>query len=100
MEPWYRRAVAGALGDARHIEPPWGAEPAFVGRTVELAALQAGLRDVATGHGRLFLVVGEAGIGKTRIVEELAAHARAVGAQVLFGRCREGEGAPACWPWI
>jgi len=48
---------------------------------------------------RLFLLVGEAGIGKTRLADELARRAVAGGAQVLWGRCWEGDGAPAYWPW-
>jgi predicted ATPase len=45
------------------------------------------------------LVAGEAGIGKTRVAEELAADARAREVRVVWGRCHEGEGAPAYWPW-
>src|SRR5437016_11869829 len=72
----------------------------FVGRHHELVELRAGLEDAATGRGRFFLVVGEAGIGKTRLVEELAREAAARGHLVLWGRCWEGEGAPPYWPWI
>ncbi len=46
------------------------------------------------------LLAGEPGIGKTRTAEELARVARERGAQVLVGRCFEGEGAPAFWPWV
>ena len=46
------------------------------------------------------LLAGEPGIGKTRLAEELAAQASARGALVLWGRCWEGEGAPAFWPWV
>src|SRR4029453_18913119 len=46
------------------------------------------------------LLGGERGIGKTRLAEELAAQATAGGALVLWGRCWEGEGAPAFWPWV
>ena len=52
------------------------------------------------GRGRLVLLVGEPGIGKTRTAEELATYARVRGARVLWGRCHEGEGAPAYWPWV
>src|SRR5438067_63107 len=72
----------------------------FVGRHHELVELRAGLEDAATGRGRFFLVVGEAGIGKTRLVEELAREAAERGHLVLWGRCWEGEGAPPYWPWI
>ena len=69
----------------------------FVGREGELAALTADL-DAAAGRGGVVLVGGEAGIGKTRLAEELAVQATARGALVLWGRCWEGEGAPVFWP--
>ena len=46
------------------------------------------------------LVAGEPGIGKSRLAEELAGHARKRGVQVLSGRCWEAGGAPAYWPWV
>jgi DNA-binding SARP family transcriptional activator len=73
---------------------------AFVGRQRELSELAGALRDAAGGQGRLFLLTGEPGIGKSRIAEELARHARAQGADVLVGRCWEAGGAPAFWPWV
>jgi eukaryotic-like serine/threonine-protein kinase len=72
----------------------------FVGREAELAALTADLEAAAGGRGGVVLVAGEPGIGKTRLAEELATQATARGALVLWGRCWEGEGAPAFWPWI
>src|SRR3989441_8413164 len=75
-------------------------EAVFVGRHDELVELRAGLEDAGAGRGRFFLVVGEAGIGKTRLVEELAREAAARGHLVLWGRCWESEGAPPYWPWI
>src|SRR5947207_949811 len=76
------------------------AEAVFVGRHRELVELRTGLEDAGAGRGRFFLVVGEAGIGKTRLVEELAREAAARGHLVLWGRCWESEGAPPYWPWI
>jgi DNA-binding SARP family transcriptional activator len=73
---------------------------AFVGRERELAALSGGLDDAFAGRGRLFLLAGEPGIGKSRLAEELVAHATARGARVLIGRCWEAGGAPAYWPWV
>src|SRR5213594_2127418 len=72
----------------------------FVGRHHELVELRAGLADTVGGRGRSFLVVGEAGFGKTRLVEELAREAAERGHLVLWGRCWEGEGAPPYWPWV
>jgi DNA-binding SARP family transcriptional activator len=81
-------------------EEPSDATSVFVGRGVELGALLAGLDDVLTGRGRLFLVGGEPGIGKSRLADELIRRARVVGAVVLVGRCWEAGGAPAYWPWV
>ena len=72
----------------------------LVGRDRELAALDRGLDDAVSGRGRLFLLVGEAGIGKTRLADAVATRARERGALVLWGRCWEGGGAPAYWPWV
>jgi DNA-binding CsgD family transcriptional regulator len=72
----------------------------FVGREAELAALTADLDAALAGRGGVVLLAGEPGIGKTRLAEELAAQASARGALVLWGRCWEGAGAPAFWPWV
>ena len=72
----------------------------FVGREREMDELRAGLEDALSGRGRLFMLVGEPGIGKTRTAEELITYARLRKAQALWGRCYEGEGAPAYWPWV
>jgi len=72
----------------------------FVGREPETEVLRALLHDALAGRGRLATLVGEPGIGKTRTAEELATYARLRGAEVLVGRCYEGEGAPALWPWV
>ena len=75
-------------------------ESLFVGREREMAALHVSLADAVAGHGRLVLLVGDPGIGKTRTAQELAAHARRQGAQVFSGRCHESAGSPPFWPWV
>ncbi|HWN58421.1 MAG TPA: AAA family ATPase, partial [Methylomirabilota bacterium] len=72
----------------------------FVGRERELAELVAACEAGADSDTHLFLIHGEPGIGKTRLADELASRAKATGLQVLWGRCWEGGGAPAYWPWI
>ncbi len=57
--------------------------PELIGRAAEVAALAAALADAQRGRGRLVLVEGDAGIGKTRLVEDFAAQAN--GARVLAG---------------
>jgi tetratricopeptide (TPR) repeat protein len=85
--------------DAVHAAPPERADP-FVGRERELAEATAVLDGALAGQRQLLLLSGEPGIGKTRIVGELAAIAERRGARVCWGRCFEWEGAPAFWPWV
>ena len=72
----------------------------FIGRERELGELRQHLERVRGGQGCVMLIAGEPGIGKTRTTEEFAGCAERAGARVLWGRCYEGEGAPAFWPWI
>ncbi len=53
----------------------------------------------AAGEGQVVLLVGEAGIGKTRLAEEAARRASHQGFGVAWGRCWEAGEAPAGWPW-
>jgi hypothetical protein len=79
---------------------PVPVRPVFVGRAVERRALSAALQSAIAGHGRLMMLAGEPGIGKTRLADEIAAEAALTGALVAWGRCWEGGGAPAFWPWV
>ncbi len=72
----------------------------FVGRARELAELGALLEDALAGLGRLAVIRGEAGIGKTRLASELAARAEEAGAVVLVGRAWEEGSAPSGWPFV
>jgi tetratricopeptide (TPR) repeat protein len=75
------------------------AEAEFIGREREIGLLEAGFREAAAGHGRALGIVGEPGIGKTRLVEEFTRRLDSSQDRVLWGRCPEGGGAPAYWPW-
>jgi DNA-binding CsgD family transcriptional regulator len=69
--------------------------PRLVGRAVELGLLVSALDRADTGQAGAVLIGGDAGIGKTRLVNELAAAARARGCAVLIGQCAElGESIP------
>src|SRR2546423_11960531 len=70
----------------------------LVGRSQELARLLALLEEARSGRGRAALVLGEAGIGKTRLTEAFAVAASQVGIRVAWGRCADAE-SPAYWPW-
>jgi DNA-binding SARP family transcriptional activator len=79
---------------------PASSRHTFVGRDRELAELVAGLAGALAGRGRLVLVSGEPGIGKSRLADALMEEARSRGAEILVGRSWEAGGAPAFWPWI
>lgn len=64
----------------------------LVGRARELGELTAALHDVRSGAGRTIVVAGEAGIGKTRLLDELTA--RAEGTTVVAGQCADSGSGP------
>ena len=92
------RAGASEQSDAgrQAFERPRGV---FVGREREIEVLLGALDDALAGHGRLLMIGGEPGIGKSRLAEELAVAATESKAEVLWGRCWEAGGAPPYWPW-
>jgi len=71
----------------------------LAGRDRELAVLLQWRAEALAGHGRLVVLTGPPGIGKTRLAEELADGARRTGQRVLWGRAVEEHGAPPLWPW-
>jgi len=72
---------------------------AFVGRHQEQAVLEGVWKEAGAGHRRVVLLCGEAGIGKTRLANELARTAHADGAIVLYGSCEADLAAPYR-PWV
>ncbi|HEX5164139.1 MAG TPA: BREX system ATP-binding domain-containing protein [Thermomicrobiales bacterium] len=77
-----------------------GARSRIVGREREIGALRDQLRDVLDGHGRLVLISGEAGIGKTTLVANLADVAVAHGCLVLWGHAYDLSVTPPYGPWL
>jgi tetratricopeptide (TPR) repeat protein len=71
-----------------------------VGRETELTVLRAALDDVIGGVGRVVLISGDPGIGKSTIVDAFRADAVDAGATWLWGAAWEDLGAPAYLPWI
>lgn len=72
----------------------------LVGRDAELARMRDAVHDGLAGRGRTTLVLGEAGMGKTRLLEEAARVADELGAHVCWGRSWRPDDAPAFWPWV
>jgi hypothetical protein len=72
----------------------------LVGRHSERRELSAALDAAREGRGGLYLIAGDAGIGKTRLAVAIAEEAAAGGDSVLWGSAWEAGGAPPYWPWI
>ena len=74
--------------------PPWSAEPESLGEL--LSALDASM----SGRGRAIAILGEAGIGKTRLVTELVARTAGLTCAVLLGRAHEPDRILPFGPWV
>src|SRR5580765_7596222 len=73
----------------------------WLGRSREMSELEAALDALLQeGRGSVFLFVGEPGIGKTRLADEVGRSAQGRGASVHWGRAWEAGGAPSYWPFV
>jgi predicted ATPase len=97
-----RRARADADTPQRSVGAFLGALPTgpLVGRERELDLIESALEAVSRGQGRLLLLVGEPGVGKTRLAQEIALRARAHDFRVLTGRCYEPQQTLAYSPFL
>src|SRR4029450_10952701 len=95
---WPRARLTGGVVDMGGPAPPPRSR-GLVGRGREVAELVAGLEDAISGRGRLFLVAGAPGIGKTRLAEHLAGLAAERGGRGLWGGCWGGGGDPPFLRW-
>jgi DNA-binding SARP family transcriptional activator len=75
-------------------------ELALVGREAELAQIRRARAQAWDGHSQVLFLMGEAGVGKTRLLEQVAAEATADGGQVLMGRFHETEQVLPFRAWI
>jgi DNA-binding SARP family transcriptional activator len=90
--PAGRRAAAAAPGRA--------ADAPLVGREVELGRLRQRLQATWRGDGQVVLLTGEAGIGKSRLIDELSAMAAERGTRILTSRAHESEQILPFQPWV
>ena len=74
--------------------------PELVGREVDLETLEAALAGTAAGNGRVLLIAGDAGIGKTALLRSFVARARSARAAVLVGECSETGAARPFGPFV
>ena len=72
----------------------------FVERDAERASMRRLVEDALVGYGRLALVAGEPGVGKSRLVAEIGDEAQTRGMRVLAGHCVEMSGAPPYLPYV
>ncbi|WP_281902527.1 BTAD domain-containing putative transcriptional regulator [Nocardia cyriacigeorgica] len=72
----------------------------FVGRERELSALVTAAGEAVTDGARVALVTGEAGLGKSTLLDHLAARLTRDGWLVATGRCPELDSAPPAWAWV
>ncbi|MEU8107768.1 BTAD domain-containing putative transcriptional regulator [Nonomuraea muscovyensis] len=85
--------VAPLPGAAPIVEAP------FVGREAQLSALVTAATGAATDGARIALVTGEAGLGKSTLLEHLGRRLEHDGWLVAVGRCPEVDSAPPAWAW-
>ncbi len=86
-----RDELRPALGRASPTRSRGSSGSALVGRSAELADLGGRWEDAVAGRPSLLLLVGEAGIGKTCLMDELVRLAGVTGGVVLAARCHETE---------
>lgn len=84
---WWRRASAEAAGPPAAIRLTAAREAPFVGREQQMGALLNGWKRLKRGEGRVVLLEGEAGVGKTRLLDEFVTRLRAEesATEVLYG---------------
>src|SRR5262245_18745139 len=88
-----RHGGSGTASEGSDVTP-------LVGRRAPLDELLLALTEAHQGRGRLVTVSGEAGIGKSRLIQELAARAGERGWRVVATRCFESEQVLPFAPWI
>jgi predicted ATPase/DNA-binding winged helix-turn-helix (wHTH) protein len=112
-EEIYKQVKAGKIPDLEKLYPEPVPEqflsslpqkiqrPPFVGRQNEWGQLTSALNKARSGEGRIVLICGEAGVGKTRLSEEFLVWSQEkVGAHALVGRCYELENPLPLHPWL
>jgi len=65
--------------------------PVFIGRTKNLNQLEGALEAAKRGRGGLAFLIGESGVGKTRLAAEVARRAGALGMETLWGSCSQAD---------
>lgn len=77
--------------DAPPVSPPLLGDPLFVGREAEMEVLTAGLKEARRGRGGAYLLLGDPGIGKSRLAAELAKFAGLQGVRTKTVGCQRSN---------
>ncbi|HMI93773.1 MAG TPA: AAA family ATPase [Polyangiales bacterium] len=93
-------ALAQAEGEKAALSAAELARDPFLGREAQLQLLESYLQDALCRKGRLVLLLGEAGIGKTRTLRELSPRLRALDVDVWTGHGVQADGVPGYYPWL
>ncbi|MFC4536153.1 ATP-binding protein [Sphaerisporangium dianthi] len=94
------RSTSGAHSTSGARKPSGGRPDRLVGRQEELALLRHAVGSATNARAQIVLVEGPPGVGKSRLLAEVAGEAAANGALTFWGRCHDGEGTPSMWPWV
>ncbi|CAN5661264.1 hypothetical protein BH23CHL4_BH23CHL4_11380 [soil metagenome] len=72
----------------------------YIGRQTQLQVIEQAVQSACAGEGRVIFLSGEAGIGKSRLLNEARRMAEAAGGAALAGECVVEPGAPPYYVWI
>ena len=97
---WRSEAEAAAAEAAASGVPSGSGLTPYVGRSEERSLLRQAVSRAIAGGGGVALIAGEAGLGKTRLVDEIAAEAKASGMFVVRGHCHDMEGSMPYVPFV
>jgi DNA-binding SARP family transcriptional activator len=93
-------AEPAAAPASSHVVMPNAADPPLLGRATEQARMHTALTAAWRGEGRVLLIRGEAGIGKSRLIAELVSEADRRGGRIVVGHAYEGEQHLPFGPWV
>jgi DNA-binding SARP family transcriptional activator/predicted ATPase len=93
-------APTAALEVPRSLDETLSRDLPLIGREPEMHRLREIVDRGLAGHGQVVAVIGEAGIGKSRLIAEVAVEVSARGGRVLIGRCYEAEQVLPFGPWV
>ncbi|MEV6271903.1 BTAD domain-containing putative transcriptional regulator [Kribbella sp. NPDC051936] len=93
-----QRRVLERAASLRTAQSGTGLE--LVGRAEEFDMLRGAVEPALIGGTAVALLEGEPGIGKTRLLQEIARHTHDRAARVVWGHGLQGGGAPTMWPWV